>query len=101
MKRNKNLTTADEAITRYYGDIGTVERDEFEKGCDDFILSVLIKQARKECGLTQEQLAKKIGTSKAYISRLENNMNEVRFSTLRKIIEIGLGGKLDISVKFH
>lgn len=100
MKRSKNLTPVDDLITHYYGEIGTPERDEFEKGCEEFILSELIKSARKERGLTQEQLAQKIGTTKAYISRLENNINEVRFSTLKKIIEVGLGGHLDISVRF-
>ncbi|MDL2306369.1 helix-turn-helix transcriptional regulator [Bacteroides sp. OttesenSCG-928-D19] len=63
-------------------------------------MSVLLKEARLERGLTQEQLAKKVGTSKGYISKLENHINEVKFSTLQKIVEIGLGGHLDVSIRF-
>ena len=52
-----------------------------------------------EKGITQEQLAIKYGTTKFYISRIENNVKEVRFSTLQKIVELGLGGQLELSIK--
>ncbi|MCT6766079.1 helix-turn-helix domain-containing protein, partial [Riemerella anatipestifer] len=55
-------------------------------------------QARLEKGLTQEQLAKKCGTNKGYISKVENNIKDVRLSTLQKIVEIGLGGKLNLGI---
>ncbi len=58
----------------------------------------LIKNARKEKGLTQEELAFKSGTTKNYISRIENDKSDIELRTLRKIIEIGLGKKLDISI---
>lgn len=51
----------------------------------------LIKTARIKAGLTQEQLAQKSGTSRFYISRLENNRTDVELSTYRKIVEAGLG----------
>ncbi|MDY3540573.1 helix-turn-helix transcriptional regulator, partial [Riemerella anatipestifer] len=57
-----------------------------------------IQQARLEKGLTQEQLAKKCGTNKGYISKVENNIKDVRLSTLQKIVEIGLGGKLNLGI---
>jgi transcriptional regulator with XRE-family HTH domain len=41
----------------------------------------------------------KVGTTKSYISRIENNVKEVRISTLQKIVEIGLGGQLQLSIK--
>ncbi len=56
-------------------------------------------EARLKKGLTQEQLAERCGTNKAYISRVENNIKDVRLSTLQKIIEIGLGGQLNLSIK--
>jgi len=59
----------------------------------------MIQDARLEKGLTQEQLADKCGTNKAYISRVENNIKDIRISTLQKIIEVGLGGRLNVSVK--
>lgn len=58
----------------------------------------LIKRTRKELGLTQEQLAKRSGTTKNYISRIENNKSDIELNTLRKIIEIGLNKKLEINI---
>jgi len=60
---------------------------------------VLIHDARIERGLTQEELAEKVGTTKSYISKIENNIKEVRISTLQRIIELGLGGQLQLSIK--
>ncbi|MFZ9613652.1 MAG: helix-turn-helix domain-containing protein, partial [Crocinitomicaceae bacterium] len=64
-----------------------------------FRLGAMIQNARLEKGMTQEQLATKIGTTKSYISKLENDMKEVRFSTLKRIVELGLGGKLELSIR--
>jgi transcriptional regulator with XRE-family HTH domain len=50
-------------------------------------------------GLTQEQLADLAGTNKSYISRLERNLKDIRFSTLQRIINEGLGGHLEISIR--
>ena len=61
---------------------------------------MLIQQAREERGLTQEQLAKLAGTNKSYISKLERNLKDIRFSTLQRIINAGLGGHLDVSIRF-
>ena len=58
----------------------------------------LAKRYRMEKGLTQEQLAEKCGTNKGYISKVENNIKDVRLSTLQKIVEIGLGGKLNLGI---
>ena len=58
-----------------------------------------LQELRKSRGLTQEELAKIVGTSKAYISKIENNIKEVRFSTLQKIVELGLGGQLQLSIR--
>ncbi len=98
--KNKNLVSLEDLITQEYGAIGTVSRDTFEDGYNDFKIGIIIQQARKEKGMTQEQLAKKVGTSKGNISKIENNAKDVRFSTIKKIIEIGLGGQLDLSIKF-
>lgn len=59
----------------------------------------LIREARKKSGLTQEELAQKSGTSRNYISRIENERSDIELSTLYKIIEIGLGRKFRISIK--
>jgi HTH-type transcriptional regulator/antitoxin HipB len=100
MKKSKNLSSLDSFIEREVGPKGTRKRDKFEAGYDAFKLGVLIQEARKEKGLTQEQVAELSGTNKSYISKLEKDLKDVRFSTLQRIISEGLGGHLDISIKF-
>jgi ribosome-binding protein aMBF1 (putative translation factor) len=101
MKTKKSkIMTLDEFKDLNYGKLGTKKRDELEEGYEDFKLGALIHDARLEKGLTQEELAEKIGTTKSYISKIENNIKEVRFSTLKRIIELGLGGQLHLSIKF-
>jgi DNA-binding Xre family transcriptional regulator len=98
--KNKNLTSLDEFIEIEHGKIGTLKRDEFEAGFESFKIGVMIHEARLQKGMTQEQLAEKVGTTKSYISKIENNVKEARFSTLQKIVELGLGGHLELSIKF-
>ncbi|HAO08283.1 MAG TPA: transcriptional regulator [Chryseobacterium sp.] len=99
MKARNNIKTLDQFIDEEYGKKGTTKRDKFEKGYQSFRLGFLIQQARLEKGMTQEQLAEKTGTNKGYISKIENNIKEVRISTLQKIVELGLGGHLELSIK--
>jgi HTH-type transcriptional regulator / antitoxin HipB len=99
MKQRSNLKSLDRFIDEQYGEKGTAKRDKFEKGYEAFKLGFLIQQARLEKGMTQEQLAKKCGTNKGYISKIENNIKEVRISTLQKIVELGLGGHLELSIR--
>ncbi|KAA8483370.1 helix-turn-helix protein [Arcticibacter tournemirensis] len=99
MKKNNNLITLDDFIDKEYGQKGTPKRDKFEQGFSEFRLGVLIYEARKAKGMTQTQLADKCGTTKAYISKVENDVKDVRVATLRKIIEEGLGGRLELSIK--
>ena len=100
MKRNnKKLITLHDFKEKNYGKRGTKKREELESGYDNFKIGLLIHDARKAKGLTQEELAIKVGTTKSYISKLENNIKEVRLSTLQKIVEIGFGGHLDLSIK--
>tara|TARA_R110002124_G_scaffold221926_1_gene387407 strand:- start:252 stop:560 length:309 start_codon:yes stop_codon:yes gene_type:complete len=96
--KNKDLTSLDEFINDNIGKTGTPKREQFENEYDTFKLGVLIQQAREQKGLTQEQLAKLAGTNKSYISKLERNLKDIRFSTLQRIINEGLGGHLNISI---
>lgn len=98
--KKKNLTTLSEFIDKNVGKKGTKKRDKFEVEYDAFRLGVIIQQARQEKGLTQEQVAELSGTNKSYISKLEKDLKDVRFSTLQRIITEGLGGHLEISIKF-
>jgi DNA-binding XRE family transcriptional regulator len=99
--KDKNLKSLDRFLDEKIGEKGTDKREQFEAEYDAFKLGVLIQQAREEKGLTQEQLAKLAGTNKSYISKLERNLKDIRFSTLQRIINEGLGGHLEISIKFR
>jgi len=100
MKTDKdNILTLEQFKDKHYGKPGTVKRDQLEAGYESFKIGALIHEARLEKGLTQEELADKVGTTKSYISKIENNIKEVRFSTLKKIVELGLGGQLELSIK--
>ena len=99
MSKKNILKTLDQFVDEQYGKKGTIKRDKFEEGFESIKLGFLLQQARLEKGLTQEELAEKCGTNKGYISKIENNIKEVRISTLQKIVEIGLGGHLELSIK--
>ena len=93
----KNITTFDEHLDRQYGEKGTGSRDNYEQGYETFKLGVLIQEARKRKNLTQEELALRVGTTKNYISRIENDASDIRLTTLMRIAE-GLGGHLKLSL---
>jgi ribosome-binding protein aMBF1 (putative translation factor) len=98
MKKKNKSKTLSQLIDEQYGKKGTPSRTKFDKGYQTFKVGAMIHEARLEKGLTQEQLADKCGTNKAYISKVENDFKDVRVSTLQKIVEVGLGGKLNLSV---
>ena len=99
MKRKTKVVDFDEHLDREYGQRGTEKREAFEEGFEAFRLGVMLQELRKNRGLTQEQLAKKCGTTKTYISRIENNASDIRLSTLMRIIREGLGGHLKLKVE--
>ncbi len=95
---NKKLTSFSTHLDEQYGKRGTIDREQYEEGFEAFKLGAMIQELRKEQGLTQEQLADKCGTTKTYISRIENNASDIRLSTLMRIIREGLGGNLRLNV---
>lgn len=97
--KNQNLMTLEEFKEKNYGKIGTKERNELETGYENFKFGALIHEARIKQGMTQEQLAEKVGMTKSYISKIENNIKEARISTLQKIVELGFGGHLELSIR--
>ena len=99
MKTRKNgLVDLEEFIDKEYGKRGTKKRDKFEEGYEAFKLGVMLQELRKERNMTQEQLAEKCGTTKNYISRIENDASDIRLSTLQRIVREGFGGQLKLSV---
>jgi HTH-type transcriptional regulator / antitoxin HipB len=96
MKTIKDAKTFDELLDIKYGRLGTPKRDEFESKAKAFVIGEMIKDARKEAHITQEELARKTGTKKSYISRVENGKIDIQVSTLFKIFEEGLGRKIGL-----
>lgn len=96
----KNLKNFDDFIDEQYGVLGTPTRNDYEKGFENFKIGVLIELERERQQLTQEELANRCSTNKSYISRIENGASDIRLSTLTRIIEQGLGGKMRIEIDF-
>ena len=99
-KKIKNAKNFDELLDIKYGKIGTKKRDTFEEKAQYFVISEMLKEARKEVNLTQEQLAERVGTKKSYISRLENGKCDIQLSTLYRIFEFGLGKRINLTIGY-
>ena len=92
-----NCSNLDELLNADFGEVGTPSREEFDKETEALCLAQTLKEERIRAGLTQEQLAEKIGTKKTYISRLENGKADVQLTTLFRIFE-GLGRRVSVTI---
>jgi DNA-binding XRE family transcriptional regulator len=97
MNKYKGVRTFDELLEVEHGKIGTDSRNEYEEKSQLFILSEMLKEARKESKMTQEQLAEKAGTKKSYISKIENAKGNIQLSTLIRIFEKGLNRRIGLT----
>jgi DNA-binding XRE family transcriptional regulator len=95
---DENMITHEAMKEHLFGAPATPSRNAYEQGFEAFKLGAMIKGLREKQHLTQEQLAVKCGTTKSYISRIENNASDIRLSTLMRIISEGLGSKLILNV---
>jgi len=98
-KRKKTVTTFDEHLEKRYGKIGSKKRTDFEIKAKSFAIGEIIKEERRLANMTQDQLAEKTGTKKSFISRIENGHSDIQLSTLFKLIELGLGRKVSLSIE--
>lgn len=92
----KSWTEIKETI---YGEKGTKRRDELDRDFESFKIGLLLKKAREQKQLTQDQLAELVDKKRTYISRVENNGSNLTLKTLYDIVEKGLGGKVKISIE--
>ena len=97
--RKKNTASLNEHLTKRYGKRGTAKRTEFEIKAKAFLIGEVIKDERRIANLTQEQLANKIGARKSFISRIENGKSDIQLSTLYRLLEFGLGKKVELTVR--
>ncbi len=87
----------EDLIDLEHGKLGTDSRNEYEERVQMFIVSEMLKEARKQANLTQEELAVRAGTKKSYISKIENGKGNIQLSTLIRIFEKGLNRKIGLT----
>jgi ribosome-binding protein aMBF1 (putative translation factor) len=80
------------------GEKGTSGRDKYDSDSLAFRIGIMLREARKEAMISQDELAKRTGTKKSYISRIERGQSDIQISTFHKLIETGLGRRLEISI---
>ena len=97
MKKYNKVKSFDELIELEHGKIGSESRNKYEEGAQMFIVSAMLREARKEAKMTQEQLAEKAGTKKSYISKIENGKGNIQLGTLIRIFEQGLNRKIGLT----
>jgi HTH-type transcriptional regulator/antitoxin HipB len=99
MKKEKDITTFEEYLDETYGKVGTKSRTDFDIKSKAFAIGEIIKEERRLAKMTQEELAKRTGTRKSFISRIENGHSDIQLSTLYRLIEQGLGKKINFSIR--
>ena len=92
------LTSFEDHLTKHRGAKGTDSRAKYDADSLAFRLGAMLQEARKDAKMTQEQLAEKTGTKKSYISRIETGKSDIQLSTFYRLIEIGLGKSLNITI---
>jgi len=97
-KKKPDLKSFGQHLDEEYGIAGTPSRNEYEAGFESFKVGVMLQELRLKEGLTQTELALKCGTTKSYISRIENNASDIRLSTLMRIFKQGFGKQLRLSL---
>ena len=90
-----NLKSVDEVMNQKFGKVGSPERENFRREAYSYCMGQIIHDARKQEKVTQEELAKRIGASKSYISLIEKGLIEPGVSTFYRIIE-ALGLRIEI-----
>jgi len=83
----RNYPTVNEVLDTKYGVVGTPTREKFTEQAQAYFTGQLIENARKNAHITQDELAKRLGSNKSYISRIENGKTEPKVSTFYRIAE--------------
>ena len=96
MQANPNLTSYSAVLAKKHGAAGTPEREEFDNRARTYYMGLLLQEARKEECITQVELAKRTGTSKSYISRIEHGLIDPTMSSFMRIID-ALGMRFELT----
>ena len=90
-----NTKTLDQIKNEYYGEVGAPERDRLERELEALRIGFKIRSAREKLEMTQAELASRIDKKRTFISKVENDGENITLKTLFDIVERGLGGKLN------
>lgn len=91
--------TFEQIKDKVYGRVGTPNRDRIERELEALRIGFKIREAREGKKMTQAELAKKINKKRSFISKIENDGENITLKTLFDVVERGLGGKLKIEVQ--
>ena len=94
MMEYNNIKNFDQLIELEHGKLGSESRNEYKERAQRFIVSEMLKEARRDANLTQQELAERAGTKKSYISKIENAKGNILLSTLIRIFEKVLNRKI-------
>jgi len=94
-----NTTTWTDLKDQVYGEKGTPRRDRLDREFKSFKIGLMLREAREQKKMTQDQLGQKIEKKRSYISRIENDASNMTLKTLYDIVEKGLGGKIKIQIE--
>ncbi len=94
----KIIPDFEDLLKEKYGEKGSPERDKYDAESLAFRLGVMLREARKEAHITQEELAERTGTKKSYISRIERGKSDIQITTYYKLVVLGLGKQLNVSI---
>ena len=95
--KRMDITPIEDLIKEDFGDVGSPERAQFDIECDAFVIGEQLRSERLRAGLTQEQLADRIGTQKSFISKVEKGHTDVQLSTLVKLFR-GLDRQVSVRI---
>jgi ribosome-binding protein aMBF1 (putative translation factor) len=93
-----DIKTLDQIKDQFYGPEGTPERDRIENELQALRIGLKIRTAREKQSMTQEELARRVGKKRSFISRVENDGGNITLKTLYEIVEQGLGRRLSVEV---
>lgn len=96
-KKYDNCSTLDQLLDVEYGEKGTQSRELFDAETKEFCIAQTLKEERIKAGLTQQELAERMGTKKTYISRVETGRQNINLTTLFRLFDC-LGKRVSISV---
>ena len=96
--KKENTTSWTDLKDQIYGEKGTSRRDRLDREFKSFKIGLMLREAREQKNMTQDQLGQIIDKKRSFISRIENDASNMTLKTLYDIVEKGLGGKIKIQI---